>query len=337
MTFCTLSWEWCIHATKTYCTHCTFITFVHFRYAVHYNDDPDPGIWCGDLGTAQVQLSRQAYYASVAFVDEWIGYIMTALTEKGLLENTFVMFTADHGDMMGDHYHWRKGYPYLGSARIPMLLRWPNTMDHSNGGRITTPRGSVKTEVVELRDILPTFLDAANIETSNTLNGTSLLDLLTTPDVSSTTWRSYIDLEHDICYNITNHWNALTDGHFKYIFQAYFGDEQLFDLDSDPKELNNLAGNASYKATLQEWRSRMVEQFIAEGRGADWVDEQTLQLKQRIKGNFTPHTTQKAKYPFYNIYRYILLLLVFVYFNVAMYVRILFLCTTKYGFLSNIY
>ena len=262
------------------------------RYAVHYNSDPDPGIWCGDLGTAQIQLSRQAYYANVAFVDEWIGNIISALNKAHLLENTFIMFIADHGDMLGDHYHWRKGYPYFGSASIPMLLKWPDTMDQSHGGRITTLRGTVKTEVVEIRDIFPTFLDAANIKSNNTLNGSSLLDLLTTPNMSSssTTWRSYIDLEHNICYNNTNHWNALTDGHIKYIFRAYFGDQQLFDLDSDPKELNDLAGNASYKATLLEWRFRMAEQFIKEGRGTDWVDEQTLDLKQRIKGLlYSPH------------------------------------------------
>lgn len=259
------------------------------RYAVHYSGDPNPGIWCGDLGTAQVQLSRQAYYASVAFVDEWIGYIMAALSERGMLENTFILFTADHGDMMGDHYHWRKGYPYFGSASIPMLLRWPKAMDHSSGGRITTPRGTVKTEVVEIRDILPTFLDAANITMPDTLNGSSLLNLLTTPDASST-WRSYVDLEHDICYNVTNHWNALTDGHFKYIFQAYFGDEQLFDLDTDPEELHNLAGNASYQTISLEWRSRMAKQFIDEGRGDDWVDKDTLQLKKRVKGQlYSPH------------------------------------------------
>ena len=259
------------------------------RYAVHYNGEPNPGIWCGDLGTAQVQLSRQAYYASVAFVDEWIGYIMAALSEREMLENTFILFTADHGDMMGDHYHWRKGYPYFGSASIPMLLRWPKAMDHSSGGRITTPRGTVKTEVVELRDILPTFLDVANITTPDTLNGSSLLDLLATPDASSN-WRPYVDLEHDICYNVTNHWNALTDGHFKYIFQAYFGDEQLFDLDSDPEELHNLVGNTTYQATLLEWRSRMAKQFIDEGRGDDWVDKDTLQLMKRVKGQlYSPY------------------------------------------------
>ena len=268
---------------------CYSLSLYNTRYAIHYDREPNPGIWCGDLGTAQVQLSRQAYYASVAFVDEWIGYIMAALNERGMLENTFVLFTADHGDMMGDHYHWRKGYPYFGSASIPMLLRWTKAMDHSNGGKITTPRGTVKSDVVEIRDILPTFLDAANITTPDTLNGSSLLELLTTPDVSST-WRSYIDLEHDICYNVTNHWNALTDGHFKYVFQAYFGDEQLFDLDSDPGELNNLAGNTSYQATLLEWRSRMVKQFIDEGRGDNWVDKQTLQLKKRVEGQlYSPY------------------------------------------------
>ena len=129
---------------------------------------------------------------------------MAALNERGMLENTFILFTADHGDMMGDHYHWRKGYPYFGSASIPMLLRWTKTMNHSNGGKITTPRGTVKSDVVEIRDILLTFLDAANITIPDTLNGSSLLELLTTQDASSA-WRSYIDLEHDICYNVTNH------------------------------------------------------------------------------------------------------------------------------------
>lgn len=51
-------------------------------------------------------------------------------------DNTFILFTADHGDMMGDHYHWRKGYPYYGSASIPMLLSWPPNMEAANGGTI---------------------------------------------------------------------------------------------------------------------------------------------------------------------------------------------------------
>ena len=82
------------------------------------------------------------------------------------------MFTADHGDMMGDHYHWRKGYPYFGSASMPMLVSWPSSMDVSEGGVVTVPRGSVRDHVIKLRDIFP---DVAGIPVRETLNGSSLL------------------------------------------------------------------------------------------------------------------------------------------------------------------
>ena len=269
------------------------------RYAIHYNGTPDPGIWCGDLGLQQVHLSRQAYYASVSFVDKWIGNIFKVLENRELLDNTLLFFTADHGDMMGDHYHWRKGYPYFGSASIPMLLTWPPSMDHSNGGVITTQRGTVKDEVTELRDIFPTFLDVAGLPVPDSLNGSSLLNLLKDsediPNIPETPvkWREYVDLEHDICYNVTNHWNALTDGEFKYIFEAYFADEQLFDLQSDPQELHNLAAEKEWQSELEMWRQRLVEQFEREGRGSEWV--QGGKLMKRVNGMlYSPHYPGKA-------------------------------------------
>ena len=255
------------------------------RYAIHYNGTPDPGIWCGDLGLQQVQLSRQAYYASVSYVDEWIGYILSILEKQSLINSTVILFTADHGDMQGDHYHWRKGFPYFGSASIPMLLSWPPYMDHSQGGDIIVPRGSVMNEVTELRDLLPTFLDAAALQIPSSLNGSSLLNLLKLPkhrEGGDLNWRNYIDLEHNICYNVTNHWNALTDGHIKYIFQAYFPNEQLFDLDNDPDEYYNLAGDINWQEELNTWRQRMVAQFENEQRGSDWV--QDGKLMRRVKG-----------------------------------------------------
>ena len=266
------------------------------RYAVHYTTTPNPGIWCGDLGLDTVRVSRQAYYGNVAFIDSWVGEIMAVLEERGLIENTFILFTADHGDMLGDHYHFRKTYPYFGSAHIPMMFKWPISQQLiPTGGPITEPRGSIRSEVVELRDLFPTFLDIAGLPVSKSLNGSSLLNLLRKPTQTEnmqvnneTTWRQYLDLEHSICYNVTNHWNALTNGHTKYIFRAYFDDEQLFDLDTDLHEMINLAGVDEWQATLELWRKRMVVQFEQENRGPDWVQNGTLM--RRIHGQvYSPH------------------------------------------------
>ena len=272
------------------------------RYAIHYNTTPNPSIWCGDIGLDTLRVSRQAYYGNVGFIDAWIGEILETLERKGLADNTFVLFTADHGDMLGDHYHFRKTFPYFGSAHIPMMFKWPISESEPTGGVITEARGSVRKEIVELRDLFPTFLDIAGLPVTKSLNGSSLLHLLCTenwdeiyskPTQQSTAWREYLDLEHSTSYNITNHWNALTDGHMKYIFRAYFDDEQLFDLDSDPEEMMNLAGDSEWQTTLELWRKRMVEQFEQEDRGPEWV--QDGKLMRRTKGQlYSPHYPHNA-------------------------------------------
>ena len=249
------------------------------RYAIPYsNGTAPPGVWAGDLGRKQVQLSRQAYYASVGFVDEWIGNILDKLDALNMRQNIFILFAADHGDMMGDHYHWRKGYPFFGSASIPMIVSWPPNMDSSAGGTISTPRGSLMKQVTELRDIFPTFLDVAGVPIKQTLNGSSLLQTLQ-PAHKGPKWRTFLDLEHNICYNATNHWNAITDGYWKYIFQAYDGSELLFNLDDDPHELSDVSG------TMQEiiifMRRNMVQQFQTEGRGEEWVKDDKLLKREK--------------------------------------------------------
>lgn len=212
--------------------------------------------WRGDLGEAQVRRSRQGYYGSVSFVDEQIGRILDALARRGWLENTLILFTADHGDMTGDHYLWRKTYAYEASARIPMLIRW-------GSGFRDAQRGRVLRQPVELRDILPTFLDAAGVGFNPArFDGRSMLDLVRG---KTDAWRPWIDLEHDVCYSPENHWNALTDGRWKYIFHARDGEEQLFHLAADPGELQDLAADPAHAATLRLWRSRMIEHLAERG------------------------------------------------------------------------
>ena len=238
-------------------------------WANRYRERSDDtfNIWHGDMGGEQVRHSRQGYYGAVSFIDEQIGRTLEALEKRGWLENTLILFTSDHGDMTGDHHLWRKSYAYEASAHIPMLMRWPEGL----GGQ----PGQVLTEPVEIRDILPTFLEAAEIPIPDLVEGASMLPLTRG---NNDNWRTYIDLEHDVCYHVRNHWNALTDGKTKYIFNAYDGEEQLFDLNSDPGETRDLAGHADHSAQLRLWRTRMIEHL--EPRGDAWVKNGKLALRK---------------------------------------------------------
>jgi arylsulfatase A-like enzyme len=236
------------------------------KYAPRNSQRDD--IWHGDLGAEQVRSSRQGYYGSVEFVDEQIGRILEALEQRKLLEETLIVFTSDHGDMTGDHHLWRKSYAYEASARIPMTMRWPS-------GLVSAQRGQVISRPVELRDILPTFLDAADAPPAVKLDGRSMLSLVRDPKAE---WREYLDLEHGVCYSVENNWNAFTDGRMKYIYHAYHGQEQLFDVDADPHEVNDLAGDPASAAQLQMWRNRMIEHLSI--RGERWVKNGKLALRK---------------------------------------------------------
>jgi arylsulfatase A-like enzyme len=223
--------------------------------------------WHGDFGEAQVHRSRAGYYGAVEFVDEQIGRILDALENRGMLEDTLVIYTSDHGDMTGDHHLWRKSYAYEASARIPLLMRWP-------AGLVSGTRDRTMDQPVELRDILATLADAGEARLPREIDGRSLLDLVRR---NGEGWRQWIDLEHDVCYSKANHWNALTDGKRKYIFHAQNGAEQFFDLAKDPEELRDLAGDMTYAAELRIWRSRMTEHLAA--RGQQFVSGGKLALR----------------------------------------------------------
>jgi arylsulfatase A-like enzyme len=235
------------------------------RYESRNSDRND--IWRGRLPESEIRRSRAAYYGCVSQVDEQVGRILETLEARGLLEETLILFTSDHGDMTGDQNLWRKSYAYEPSAHIPMLMRWP-------AGLVSARRGQVVTQPVELRDVLPTFLAAARREPSREIDGSSLLSLVKTGGAG---WREFIDLEHNICYSPDNHWNALTDGRWKYIFHAKDGEEQLFHLDRDPYELKDLAGDTAHADELRRWRARLVAHF--EERGEPFLKGGKLALR----------------------------------------------------------
>lgn len=210
----------------------------------------------GDFGTEHAIESRRHYYANITFIDEMVGEIIRALKDKGMYDNSIICFTADHGDMLGDHYHWRKTYAYEGSSNIPFILKWPEKMV----GKLH--RGSQLENPTELRDFLPTFLDAAGAKIPTELDGLSLLKLVEDPQSG---WRPYIDMEHATCYSQENYWCALTDGVWKYIWFFRTGEEQLFNLKNDPGETIELSEKEP--AELKKWRENMVHHLSERGDG----------------------------------------------------------------------
>lgn len=210
----------------------------------------------GNFGDEYAQKSRKHYYANITFIDEQIGQVIAALKEKGMYDDAIICFTADHGDMLGDHYHWRKTYPYEGSAHIPYIVKWPSGMTK------TVAAGAKIEQPVELRDFLPTFIELAGGTVPPDMDGLSLLKLVQNklPE-----WRKYIDLEHATCYSEDNYWSALTNGKMKYVWNFHTGKEQLFDLNKDPHELVECSAKPSYAKVLQEMRQAMVEHLSERG------------------------------------------------------------------------
>lgn len=147
-------------------------------------------------------------------------------------------------------------------------MRWPQ----SYSSVASIPRGTVITGLVsELRDIFHTAVDvgdAAGLIPAGHFkpeDGKSLLCLLKDPTGATCDyagnpgpWRQALDMEHSTCYNESNHWNALTDGSIKYVFRAFFGDEQLFNLTADKYELEELSNDPLYVSLLHTSTSQVV-------------------------------------------------------------------------------
>jgi arylsulfatase A-like enzyme len=141
----------------------------------------------GRLDRRAFERARRAYYALITHIDHQIGRFREALHEYGLLSNTLVLFTSDHGDLLGDHNLLRKALPYEGSARIPLVAYSPPAFD------MGFERGSVIDRPVELRDIMPTCLEAAGAPVPQDVEGLSLLPLARG---EKTAWREYVHGEH---------------------------------------------------------------------------------------------------------------------------------------------
>ncbi|WP_460525065.1 arylsulfatase [Flindersiella endophytica] len=173
-----------------------------------------------------LQRARAGYYGHMAHIDLQLNRFVETLHEWGLKDNTYICFVSDHGEMLGDHHLFRKGFPYEGSARIPFLLAGPGT-----------GRGVRRDEVVELRDVMPTLLDCAGLPVPESVEGRSLLPMARGEAAGG--WRSHVHGEHAL---LGQSLQWITDARYKYVWLSGGGQEQLFDLVEDRSETRDLAG-----------------------------------------------------------------------------------------------
>lgn len=229
--------------------------------------------WRTVLTPEQMHRFRAGYYASITHIDDQIGVLL-----KALPENTIVIFTSDHGEMLGDHQWIRKTRALEASARIPFIVRFPKTMG--------IEAGQVRDEVVELMDIMPTCLDAAGVTVPGGVDGSSLLGLVrrTTP------WREFLhgEIARQGGTDPATGMQYLTDGKQKYVWEPQTGREYFFDLENDPTESHELSGDPDRAGQIAEWRERLVarlrdraEGFVKDGR-LNPVARQPVLFAQRI-------------------------------------------------------
>jgi len=212
-------------------------------------DYPETSAWCADLPDWLVDRARTGYYGNITHVDHQLHRILNRLGSRGELRNTVVVYTSDHGEMLGDHYLWRKTYAYEGSARVPLLVRLPETTDVTPAGTVDQPVG--------LEDIAPTLLDLAGTDVPETVEGRNLLELIREPDRDD--WRRYYHGEHGPIYDDENACQWVVSIDRKYIWNPATNDELLFDLDGDPAETKNLADCPEWEVERDRYRETLID------------------------------------------------------------------------------
>jgi arylsulfatase A-like enzyme len=213
-------------------------------------DEADGRRFNSYYATPDAELQRQSqagYYACITHLDHQIGRIIQALADDGERDNTFIMFISDHGELLGDHGLVRKALPYRGSAHIPMIV--------APHAAMKAPSGTAPACVAELRDVMPTLLEAAGAAIPRTVDGVSLLDAV----CGCGHTREYLHGEHEYGKRSNHYIVTETD---KYIWYWQTGDEQYFDLAKDPLELHNAVNDAAYASRVKKLKQFLLSEVM---------------------------------------------------------------------------
>jgi arylsulfatase len=203
----------------------------------------------------QLRGIRRAFYALCTHIDHQLRILIGTLREEGVLDNTIILVCSDHGDMLGDHGLWAKRVFYEGSANVPMILVGPK-------GDSRVSENHVDPRLVGLQDVMPTLLSLAGIPIPASVEGVSMV---------ADTARQFLFGE---CKENATATRMAHDGRYKLIWYPAGNHCQLFDLDNDPGEMDNLAARPEHAAVLQSLTRVLVQN--AWGEDLHWIRDGQL-------------------------------------------------------------
>ncbi len=233
---------------------------------------------------AKIKYMMSNYYGLIKEIDDWVGHILAKLDEHNLTDNTLIIFTSDHGEMLGAHGMREKNVFYEESSHIPLLVRFPEDI----------PSATVVDEYVSLIDLFPTILDYLDVPAQPS-DGKSLKGLV---DGTETAHGEYVVTEWDFRGPTEPNYMVVSDG-WKLI--TSYGSEAsdthaLYDLTNDPHEMTNLIGsnpNANnYIGKVEELRDHLVTWLIA--TGSQRVEE--IRFREIVQGYIPQSETIPGEY-----------------------------------------
>lgn len=205
-----------------------------------------------------LQAAQAGYFGLITHLDAQIGPLIEEFKAHSQSRRRpwIIIVISDHGELLGDHGFFRKCEPYEGSANVPFLVAGSPELRFLAGLRSHQP--------VCLEDVMPTLLDLAGLTIPEPMDGISLVPTLRG---AKTGIRDWLHLEHAPCYGRDQAFHALTDGHFKFIWRPTDGSEQLFNLDADGREEQDLSKSGDHRGILDQWRARLVQRLAGRPEG----------------------------------------------------------------------
>ena len=222
-------------------------------------------VYWSRLTPKQMTEMRRAFYALCTHIDHQLRAVIGTLREENLLDNTAILFTADHGDMLGNHGLYAKRLFLEPSACVPTFLILPK-------GDAAASRGQTRDDLFGLADVMPTLLEIAGIPVPDTCDGISMLGSERLP------------FFYGECLEDGKATRMLREGDFKLIWYPAGNRFQLFDLANDPTECRNLTDDADHADIRAKLEETLISQLY--GVDLDWVED------DRLKGFEAPALPQ---------------------------------------------